>query len=210
MYQNICENIIFAYCWAHLRRDFIRIYDARKKLQPWAKEWIEGIAEIYKINNQRLKEIPCSESFQTLDKKLRENIKIMKEVLEEQLEDDNLHQVAKKVLKSLNARWKSYVTFVDHPEIPMDNNFAERQLRNPVVGRKNYYGSGSTWSATLASSMFTSFQTLLLNKIHPRKFLKIYFEKCAQNNGKPPDNIQPFLPWNLTVQQKNELAVNST
>ena len=24
----------------------------------------------------------------------------------------------------------------------MDNNTAERALRNPVVGRKNYYGSG--------------------------------------------------------------------
>jgi hypothetical protein len=34
--------------------------------------------------------------------------------------------------------------FVDYPEVPMDNNYGERQLRNPVVGRKNYYGSGSS------------------------------------------------------------------
>src|SRR5207249_3952659 len=31
--------------------------------------------------------------------------------------------------------------FVERPEVAMDNNAAERALRNPVVGRKNYYGS---------------------------------------------------------------------
>ena len=36
----------------------------------------------------------------------------------------------------------------------MDNNYGERQLRNPVVGRKNYYGSGSFWSAALTVRRF--------------------------------------------------------
>ena len=44
----------------------------------------------------------------------------------------------------------------------MDNNTAERMLRNPVVGRKNYYGSGSVWSAHLAARMFSVLQTILL------------------------------------------------
>ena len=44
----------------------------------------------------------------------------------------------------------------------MDNNAAERILRNPVVGRKNYYGSGSVWSAYLAAMMFSVLQTVLL------------------------------------------------
>jgi len=33
----------------------------------------------------------------------------------------------------------------------MDNNEAERRLRNPVVGRKNYYGNGSVWSGVLSA-----------------------------------------------------------
>ena len=44
----------------------------------------------------------------------------------------------------------------------MDNNAAERALRGPVVGRKNYYGSGSRWSARLAAVAFTILQTLEL------------------------------------------------
>ena len=65
--------------------------------------------------------------------------------------------------------------FVDHPEIPMDNNESERRLRNPVVGRKNYYGSGSQWSAMLTAILFTLFQTLLKNQINPGKWLLAYF-----------------------------------
>jgi transposase len=37
----------------------------------------------------------------------------------------------------------------------MDNTTAERALRNPVVGRKNYYGSARVWSAHLATMTFS-------------------------------------------------------
>ena len=91
---------------------------------------------------------------------------------------------------------------MDHPDIPMDNNESERRLRNPVVGRKNYYGSGSIWSGTLATACFTIFRTLILNGIDPQKFLVAYFEACAQNGGRAPENLDDFLPWNLSEEQK--------
>jgi transposase len=41
----------------------------------------------------------------------------------------------------------------------MDNNRGENSIRNPVTGRKNYYGSGSIWSAQLAATLFSILQT---------------------------------------------------
>lgn len=41
------------------------------------------------------------------------------------------------------------------PEAPLDNNPAERAFRRPVVGRKNFYGSGSVCSAELVSATWT-------------------------------------------------------
>ena len=46
-----------------------------------------------------------------------------------------------KVLRSLRNHWQGLTLFVEDPDLPMDNNQAERALRGPVVGRKNYYGS---------------------------------------------------------------------
>jgi len=210
VYQNICEAIIFAYCWAHLRRDFIRIHDSRKRLRPWAQEWIDRIAHIYQLNDQRLKEATGSAALALADQQLRQAIDEMHDLFKEQLKDPELHKAAKKVLESLDQRWDQYCTFVDHPQVPMDNNFAERKLRNPAVGRKNYYGSGSTWTAMLSAAMFTIFQTLILHNIHPRKFLQMYFRECAKNQGSPPTDIQPFLPWNLSQEQKADLSIDSS
>jgi hypothetical protein len=98
--------------------------------------------------------------------------------------------------------WGGLTIFIDQPEIPMDNNTAERGLRNPVVGRKIYYGSGSIWSAELAAALFTIFKTLKLWKINIHTWLLAYFHECALIGGVPPKNINKFLPWYMTDEQK--------
>ena len=60
---------------------------------------------------------------------------------------DLLHPAAAKVLATLDREWQGLVRHREYPELPLDNNTSERALRGPVVGRKNYYGSGSVVSA---------------------------------------------------------------
>ena len=75
------------------------------------------------------------------------------------------------------------------------------------MGRKNYYGNGAIWSGRLTAALFTILQTLLRNDIHPKRWLRAYFEACAHNSpyGEPaPDNFDDFLPWNLSESQKAE------
>jgi transposase len=59
------------------------------------------------------------------------------------LPEPTLHPARRKVLESLGNHWTGLTVFVEHPEVPMDNNTAEWVQRGPVVGRKNYYGSGA-------------------------------------------------------------------
>ena len=72
------------------------------------------------------------------------------------------------MLTSLERHWEGLTIFVEHPEVAIDNNPAERALRGPVVGRKNYYGSGALWSGTLAAALFSLFGTLRLWHLNPR------------------------------------------
>ena len=87
----------------------------------------------------------------------------------------------------------------------MDNNRAERGIRNAVIGRKNYYGSGAVWSGMLSVMLFTLFQTLEMNHIDPRAFLLSYFEACAQNKGYASEHLDDFVPWRLR-QDDDEAA----
>ena len=112
----------------------------------------------------------------------------------------------KKVLESLKAHWKGLTVFVDHPEVPMDNNKAERMERIPVIGRKNFYGSGAIWSGQLSAILFSIFQTLILWNINPRLWLTAFLEACAANQGNVPDNIQSFLPWNMSREQQKTFS----
>ena len=84
----------------------------------------------------------------------------------------------------------------------MDNNTAERVQRGPVVGRKNYYGSGAVWAGNLAAMLFSLFQTLHLWNIHPRLWLTAYLGACARSGGKTPPDLENYLPWNLTAAQR--------
>ena len=79
-------------------------------------------------------------------------------------------------------------------------------MRGPAVGRKNYYGSAALWSGHLAAMLFSIFATLRLLGLSPRRWLENYLQACADNQGQPPPDIQPFLPWNLSPPERQELA----
>jgi transposase len=124
----------------------------------------------------------------------------------DELSDPKLRQPCRKVLESLQEHWMGLVRFVDDPRIPMDNNASERAGRGPAVARKNFYGSGSLWSGRLAATMFSLLATLAHWKINPRLWLTWYLENCAAAGGKAPEDIQQFLPWNLSPERRAALA----
>lgn len=199
----LSKNLLLSFCWGHVRRDYVRIQDTRKELRLWAQAWIDRINQLFYLNDKRLEVLSDKNKFQAADQTLRKALRCFRRTYLNEFKSKNLHSIARKALESLRNHWSGLLIFVDHPEIPMDNNLSERKLREPALGRKNYYGCGSLWSGDLTAALFTIFQTAILNHLHPKKFLKAYLEACAQNRGKPPDNINDFLPWNLSEEQKS-------
>jgi transposase len=198
--------IVLAFCWAHVRRDFIRVGKGWPKLKTWALEWLRRIRGLYRLNDRRLAAEKGSAAFAEADGCLRQAVAEMKTDMESELARADLATPCRKVLESLRAHWDGLTLFVDDPRIPMDNNGSERLARGPAVARKNFYGSGSQWSGHLAAALFSILATLSMWKLNPRKWLTWYFEHCAASGGKVPENIQLFLPWNLSEEQKKELG----
>jgi len=197
--------VVLAFCWAHVRRDFIRVGKGWPKLKSWALEWLRRIRGLYRLNDRRLAAEKGSAAFAEADGCLRQVVAEMKAQMESELARPDLATPCRKVLESLRAHWHGLTQFVDDPRIPMDNNTSERLARGPAVARKNFYGSGSRWSGQLAAALFSIFATLSMWKLNPRIWLTWYFDQCAAAGGKVPENIQLFLPWNLSEEQKKEL-----
>ena len=236
--------IILAYCWAHVRRDFLDLALKYPALENWALAWVEEIAKSYHLNYQRLahwdENLPLTQQsvlFDHAQKLLTEQMQLMNDrsmqlLLADQsatsptgtavkqspaskgadeidaptLQPGHLHEAQRSVLISLQNHWHGLIIFLTHPEVSMDNNSAERAIRNPVIGRKNYYGSGSVWSAELAAMMFSQLQTIELWQLNPRHWLQEYLTACAELGGTAPADLTPFLPWSMSEDRRRLLA----
>src|SRR3954447_20101718 len=98
---------------------------------------------LYKYNQARVQEPEEPAAFALKDAQVRRQVKEMAEQRDGELSDPRIHPARQKVLGSLKEHWEGLVVFGERPYVPLDNNQAERDLRGPVVGRKNYYGSGA-------------------------------------------------------------------
>lgn len=213
--------IVLAFCWAHVRRDYL---DAARKypaLEEWALYWVKKFGELYHINNLRRKvfdqQLPIQwqkASFKEEHEKLVEKMDAIAHerdafITSHNPADPNLDLLSKvkyKILISLKNHWEGLSVFIEHPEVPMDNNAGEKSIRNPVTGRKNFYGSGSLWSSQLAAIMFSILQTMGLWDINCNHWLRKYLTACAENHGKAPENLFAFLPWEMDKVRRQELS----
>ena len=201
------NKIILTFCWAHVRRDFLGVGNSYPSLEIWAIEWTTDIGNLYHLNEQRLSVIDAPDEFAEKDQELRKAVDQMAQKRDQELQDEKLHYACKKVLESLINHWNGLTVFVDHPEVPMDNNEAERYERVPVVGRKLFYGSVSEWSGYLLAVLMSIFQTLGLWNINPKLWLTMFLSACAENEGKAPKHIDRFLPWNMPEEELKGLAL---
>jgi len=141
------------------------------------------------------------------DEQLRQHLGQMKERAEVEVSEAVIHPARQKVWESLQAHWDGLTVFVEHPSVPLDNNQAERVLRGPVVGRKNYRGSGAVWSGELAAMQFSVFQTLCLWDMNPRVWLGAYLAGCARAGGEAPADLGEYLPWQMTEEKRREWSL---
>ena len=159
--------IVLAFCWSHVRRDFIRVGKGWPESKAWALEWLRRIRVLYQLNHRRSAAEEGSVAFGEADICLLRAVAEMKAQREAELAREDLPTPCRKVLESLGAHWEGLTRFVDDPRIPMDNNTSERRARGPAVARKNFYGSGSLWSGRLAAAAFSIFATLALGGSTP-------------------------------------------
>lgn len=196
--------ILLAFCWAHVRRDFLDLAKAwGGTIESWAMTWVEKIRNLYALTNERLKYEENTPEFIQADKLLREAVSAMELECQEQLKksDEEMPIVCKKVLISLEKHWAGLTVFLDYPEIPMDNNGSERGLRGPVLLRNSSKGSGCIWSSELMAMMLTLVGTLERWGINPHTWLLAFLTECAYADVQLPADWQKYLPWNMSEEK---------
>lgn len=196
-FARLHPGIILSFCWAHQRRDLLNVANDYPELAPWALAWVRCIGDLFALHAQRRQACAAGLEYRELDRELRATVQEMADKREAALADLGLPAPAAKVLNSMREHWAGLTAFLEQPALPLDNNAAERALRPAVVGRKNFYGSGSQWSGQLAAVMFSVLMTMRRWQINPRTWLSAYLRACAEHGNRPPPDLGRFLPWTM-------------
>lgn len=203
VYQSLAnvEGVDPLWCWAHIRRYFIRAGDAHKELRSWTTAWLERIGALYAAHRALGAVEVGSAEHARASEGFAAALGAIDAARHTEAADEALHPAARKVLATLDHEWEGLARHQAFPDLPLDNNAAERAVRNPVVGRKNYYGSGSVWAAELTGRVWTVTATATRAGCNPLVYLIAYLDACAQAGGRAPQGkaLARFLPWEASA-----------
>ncbi len=200
-FARLHPGIELAFCWVHQRRDFLQLANSYPELSVWAFEWVDSIGEIYHLNDLRLQTVIASPERTATQISLDLALQRMADRARVALLEPKLNLACVKVLKSMQVHWQGLTVFARCPWVSMDNNTAERDMRGPVVGRKNFFGSGSLWSGQLACTVYSLLATLKLYGINERIWLDDFLQACANQGGQALQDVSAFMPWSMSARQ---------
>ena len=117
-----------------MRRDFIECAAGQVSLTQWCQGWIERVASIYRLNEARLEHYDPgvkrhTPAFDAAQGALNEALDDLFAEAERELAGLPDEAREGKALRSLLNHREGLSVFVDRPQVPMDNNKAERFLR---------------------------------------------------------------------------------
>jgi len=209
------DGLVNLYCWAHIRRYFVRAGDANPaQLTYWTQAWLERIKALYAAHEQLMTAwaqaadaqdsqtaARLEQAYQAWDK----TIGAIDAARIKQMAAPGLQEPAKKALATLDREWTGLTAHREFPAISLDNNVAERAIRRPVVTRKNAYGSRNDDAALLAARIWTITATAEMTGLNVLTYLTAYLDACGRNGGKPLSGpeLERFLPWNSTSTDLN-------
>ena len=117
--------------------------------------------------------------------------------------DDEAREVAP--LRSLLNHREGLSVFLERPDVPMDNNLAERSLRGAVIERRLTFGSDSEVGARSTALMYTVVQTLASSGLDVHRWLQAWLEACAAHGGRAPPELSAWLPWSMSPARRRAL-----
>ncbi len=206
--EELNKKVTLCFCWAHVRRDFIKCAAGDEQLEQWNEQWIERIAEMYKLNKQRCDHYVSGNTveFERIQIELKKACDALFSKAESELSELAEDARERKPLKSLMNHREGLSVFVEHPQVPMDNNIAERALRWLAIARKVSFGSDSEEGARTSAILYTVLGTLAKNGIDVLSWLKGWLRACAEDGRSPPKDLSPWLPWSMSEQRLRDFG----
>ncbi len=201
------QGMEHAGCWAHSRRKFVEAVKAKgKRAKPgYAETAVSFISRLYAIEHQANEEKLFGKERVT---KRQENSKLILKEFHQWLKEIEDRIPPKSLLgKAITytlKRWEQLNLYLNHGNVPMDNNLAENAIRPFVIGRKNWLFCDTIAGAEANARLYSLIETAKANDLNPMEYLQILFEKLphAEND----DQLRRLLPQYINTNTSETSA----
>lgn len=176
-------ELVLIYCWMHARRE---LFHAVKDF-PEAEAGLHLVNRLFTIEAEVSNaEVEHEDARRTLrerrrDTDAREVICALERWMNVQTPVPGTQ--LQKAIGYLRNQWVGLTRFLDDADLPLDNGQAERDIRKPVLGRKNHQGSRSETGVWVAALYYTLCGTCRRLGLDSRAYLHEAMVRAIRNPG---------------------------
>ena len=175
-------------CMAHARRKFYELHVTNKSML--AEQALRYIQLLYEIESEARDLEP------DLRRQIRQEkaVPVMDRLHAWMMAQRDLVPEGSAISKALNyslKRWAALSRYLDDGAVPIDNNWAENQIRPWAHGRKNWLFAGSLRSGKRAAAIMSLIQSARLNGHDPYAYLKDVLTRLRTQRASDIDQLLP-------------------
>ena len=199
------QDIKVAGCWVHAKRrfaDLVKAVGAENVDSTISAQAVKKIAEIFHLDNQlnglaRYKRKKKRQ--QVVKPKVDDFFAWLKETIQKLPSESH---TAKAINYCLNQEQYLRV-FLSDPDVPMDNNSAERAIRPFTLGRKNWVITYSSKGARASAVLYSIVETAKANNLKVYEYINLVLSEMMEHKDDPDQSyVRDLLPWSEYVQEK--------
>ncbi len=176
-------------CMAHIRRKFVDVFQSQGLAV--AEEAIRRIAELYAVEKDARGLTP-QERVQLRQSRSKPLLDGLEAWLAAQLARVPGKSELAKAIRYALTRMKKLRPYLDHGNLEVDNNSAERAIKPIAIGRKNYLFVGSEGGGKAAAIAYTLIETARMNGVDPQAWLTWVLAQIADHKI---TSLNELMPW---------------
>jgi transposase len=173
-------------CLAHLRRHFKKVIKLKHGNNPQLGQCFVDLLDEAFMAHQHWRETQHLETYRRWAAEFKDKVqRTLKEWLPQ------AGYAAGLLLRSLRDKAQQWWYFLDHPEVPPDNNRAERSLRLAVTKRKVCGGSRSMAGFAQTATILSVIQTCRAQGRSALEFLRLALRATNHTTDAPIPSLIP-------------------
>ena len=192
------RGVIEVGCMAHARRKFHELHVTGQSLI--SIEALELFQTLYAVEREideqfERNQTPMPRDAQIVRQIRQEKAKPVADKLYAWLQQKRLGTTKNasitKAIEYCLKRWQALTRYLEDGNLPIDNNWAENQMRPWALGRKNWLFAGSLESGHRAANVMSLVQSARLNGLDPYAYLADVLSRLPTH---PDSQIDELLP----------------